>query len=106
MNRYIENLKSFLSDQSPKFPFDDANSVLEVLFYDYCASNSADSALIRYQFKELNDILCKLTLAKNDAVFALACDLCISHMKQAFIDGVCIGLHLFHELENVQQVLQ
>lgn len=100
MNAYINNLKSFLSDQSPKFPFDDACSVLEVLFYNYCASNSADNALIRYQFKELNDILCKLTLVENDAVFALICDLCTSHMKQAFMEGVRIGLHLINELEN------
>ena len=100
MNHYIDNLKSFLSDQSPKFPFDDANSVLEVLCYHYCASNSADNALIRYQFKELNDVLSKLTLPENDAVFGLTCDLCTSHMKQAFMDGVCIGVHLFNELEN------
>lgn len=106
MNRIIDNLKSFLSDQPPNFPFDDGNSILEVLCYYYCASNSVDNALIRCQFKELNDILCKLTLAENDAVFALTSDLCTSHMRQAFLDGIRVGLHLFKELEGLQQRVQ
>lgn len=105
MNICIQNLKSFLSDQPANFPFIDGNSILEVLCYYYCASNSVDNALIRCQFKELNDILCKLTLAENDAVFTITGDLCTSHMRQAFIDGVRTGLHLFSELEKPQQSL-
>ena len=106
MNRYIQNLKSFLSDQPANFPFVDGNSILEVLCYYYCASSSADSALIRCQFKELNDILCKLTLAENDAVFTVTGDLCISHMRQAFMDGVRTGMQLFREVEEPQQAIR
>ena len=99
MNRYTENLKSFLTEQPVNFKFDDGNSILEVLCYYYCTSSSADNALIRCQFKELNDILSKLTLAENDAVFALTSDLCTSHVRQAFIDGIRTGFHLLNELE-------
>lgn len=100
MNRYIKNLKAFLADQSANFPFDDANSVLEVLCYYYCSTNSVDNAVIRCQFKELNDILCKLTLAENDAVFAITGDLCTSHMRNAFLDGVHAGMCLYQELDD------
>lgn len=100
MNRYINKLKSFLANQSANFPFDDANSVLEVLCYYYCSTNSVDNAVIRCQFKELNDILCRLSLAENDAVFAITGDLCTSHMRKAFLDGVRAGMCLYHELDD------
>jgi hypothetical protein len=100
MNRYINKLKSFLANQSANFPFDDANSVLEVLCYYYCSTNSVDNAVIRCQFKELNDILCRLSLTENDAVFAITGDLCTSHMRKAFLDGVRAGMCLYHELDD------
>lgn len=98
MNRYIEKLKAFLAEQSSNFPFDDANSILEVLCYYYSCENSVDNAVIRCQFKELNDILSKLTLAEMDAVFAITCDLCASHTRKAFLDGIHAGMHLFMQL--------
>ena len=103
MNRYINKLNSFLAEQSANFPFDDAHSVLDVLCYYYCSVNSVDNAVIRCQFKELNDILSGLSLEENDAVFSLTGDLCTSHMRKAFLDGVHAGMCLFHELNNQAQ---
>lgn len=101
MNRYIKNLKSFLAEQTPSFGFDDANSILEMLYYYYTSANPVDSATIRCQLKELNDILCQLSLADNNAVFLLTCDLCASCERQAFWDGVCTGLRLTEELADI-----
>ena len=101
MNRYIKNLKSFLAEQSPHFHFDDANSILEMLYYYYSADNPVDSAVIRCQFKELNDILSQLSLKENDAVFASVCSLCVAHERHAFLDGIHIGMRLFQELRNL-----
>ena len=52
MNRYIENLKAFLAEQSPKFAYDDANSVLEMLYYYYAEETPVNNAVIRCQFRE------------------------------------------------------
>lgn len=101
MNRYIKNLKSFLAEQPPNFRFDDANSILEVLCYFYCVANAVDSGVIHCQFHELNDILSKLSLDENDAVFSITADLCAEHTRRAFLDGVYVGMHLFDELSEL-----
>ena len=45
MNRYIENLKSFLAEQTSNYTYDDAGSLLEMLYYYYTASNPVDNAV-------------------------------------------------------------
>lgn len=101
MNRYIENLKSFLAEQTPNYIYDDANSILELLCYCYMDSNPVDSAVIRYQFMEMDSILNRLSLAENDAIFSLVCNLCIAHERQAFRDGIQVGMQLFSELNEL-----
>lgn len=100
MNRYIENLKTFLAEQSTNYGYDDANSILEMLYYYYTEANPFDNAVIRCQFKELNDILGHLSIAENDAVFSLTCNLCMAHSRHAFLEGVQTGMRLFEELKH------
>lgn len=99
MNPYIENLKSFLAEQSPNFGYADANSILEMLFYYYMDANFIDNAAIRCQFRDLDKVLSKLPLKDNDKLFSLAVDLCISYARQAFTEGVLVGMQLFTELQ-------
>lgn len=103
MNRYIENLTSFLTEQTPCFGYDDANSILEMLYYYYTMANPVDNAVIRCQFKELNDVLCHLSLSENESVFALTGDLCVAYERQAFPDGIHVGMRLFSELNELPE---
>lgn len=103
MNRYIESLKSFLTQQSPGFGYDDANSILEMLYYYYTVANPVDNALIRCQFKELDGILSRLSVAENDEVFSLTSALCMAHERQAFLEGIHVGMRLFSELEGLPE---
>lgn len=100
MNRYIEKLKSFLAEQSPNFGYDDASSILEMLYYYYTEENSPDSAVIRCQFQALDSVLSKLSWAESERVFSLAVELCVSHARLAFTEGVQIGMRLFTELQG------
>lgn len=100
MNRYIENLKSFLAEQSPNFGYTDAKSLLDALYYYYTEANPIDSTVIRCQFRELDNALSALSWADCNRVFSLAVDLCISHSRQSFCAGVQIGMRLFTELQN------
>ena len=52
-------------------------------------------------FKKLDDILCKLSLSENDVDFSIACDLCIAHDRQAFLDGIHVDMRLFSELAQL-----
>ncbi len=103
MNKYIENLKSFLSEQTPHYGYDDANSLLEMLCYYYMELNPVDNGLIRCQFKELDGVLSKLSFSDNNAVFSLAGTLCSTYEKQAFKAGVGVGLMLRDELDTLQE---
>ena len=101
MNKYIKKLNQFLEQQVPDYGFDDAQSLLEMLYCYYTQANPIDTAVIHCQFKELDDILSKLTLAENNAVFGLTCGVCAEYEKKAFLEGIHVGLRLFMEL-NVQ----
>lgn len=100
MNRYIQKLKSFLDEQAPCFGYDDAQSILEMLYYYYTTANPVDSGVIRCQFRELNAVLEQLPFQEEDAVFTLVCDLCTAHERKAFLDGILVGMRLFTELET------
>ena len=104
MNPYIEKLKTFLETKPPVLKFDDANTILDLLGYYYCVSNSVDNAIIHCQFRSLYDTLPKLTLEEFDAVFAITADLCLSYEKQAFMDGVLVGMQLFKELNGLPEI--
>lgn len=103
MNRYIENLKSFLAEQTPCFGYDGAESLMEMLYYYYTVANPIDNAVICCQFKELNDILRRLTVEENDGIFDVVSDLCTAHERQAFLEGICVGLRLFTELSDLPE---
>ena len=66
MNAYIQ-----------KHPFDSWNSgcetVLDQLYQAYIESHDTDPPEISNGFKELEQFLCTLPLADNDAVFNLCC---------------------------------
>lgn len=100
MNHCIEKLKDFLAEQTPKFAFDDGGSILDMLYYYYADSNPVDNAVIRCQFSELDKVLSKLSLEDCDRVFLLAVELCVSHARQAFSEGVQVGMRLFTELQT------
>lgn len=98
MNKYIEKLNQFLEQQVPDYGFDDVQSLLEMLYYYYTQANPIDTAVIHCQLKELDDILSKLSLAENNTVFLLTCDVCAEHERKAFLEGIHVGLRLFIEL--------
>lgn len=100
MNRYIENLKAFLAERTQKFAYDDAHSILDMLYFYYMDSNPIDNAVIRCQFSELYKVLSNLSFEDSDRVFSLAAALCGTHARQAFTEGVQVGMRLFTELQT------
>ena len=106
MNRYIESLKTFLAEQSPNYGYADARSLLDALFYYYTEANPIDGTVIRCQFRKLDSTLSKLSLEECNQVFSSTVDLCVSHSRQAFTDGIQVGMRLFTELESGQTIHQ
>ena len=101
MNLNPKSLKSFLANNRPNFGYDDANSLMEMLHYYYTICNPVDNAAIRCQFNHLHEILYRFTPEDAETIFSVTADLCGSYERQAFIDGIHVGIRLFAELSEI-----
>ncbi len=100
MNTYIEKLKAYFADCSGGYSHEDGQSILELLCYIYTVEKPVQSSVIRYQFREVERVLDKLTFAENERFSVLVTDLCAEHARCSFLDGVQVGFQLFSELQE------
>ena len=98
MQQHIKQLKAFLEEQPRCFGEMEGGSILEILYYCYSSEKQRDETIVRYQFMKLDEILRKLTLEENNAVFSLTCGLCATTERKAFLDGIRVGACLSREL--------
>ena len=91
LNAYIETHVLDLGDSN-------SETVLDQLYQTYAESHESDPPEISDGFKELEEFLCVLPLADNNAVFNLCCRLCSTYERKAFRDGLQYGAHLMKEL--------
>ena len=98
MDKIAEKLKAYIDT----YPFDpgdnDCKTVLDQLYQAYAESHESDPPEISDGFKDLEEYLCNLPLADNNAVFNLCCRLCSAYERKAFIDGLQYGAHLIQEI--------
>lgn len=99
----MENIAKRLNTYITAHPFDpgdsDCETVLDQLYQIYAESHESDPPEIRNGFKELDDLLCALSLNDNNAVWNLCCQLCTAYEHKAFIDGLQYGAYLMRELK-------
>ena len=75
-------------------------TVLDQLYLACAESHESDPAEISGGFQELEEFLCVLPPADNNAVFNLCCRLCSAYERKAFPDGLQYGAHLIIELQD------
>ena len=98
MSKIAERLVTYINAHSFDPGDGGCETVLEQLYQAYAESHESDPPEIRDGFKELEEFLCSLPLADNNAVFNRCCRLCSAYEHKAFIDGVQYGAHLLSEL--------
>ena len=98
MTSVIEKLKDYLNEQPVDAVYNDAASLLELLCYIYAKDSPVDSAVIHYQYQQINCITKRLTLEENNEIFSLTVDMCDAYIRRAFMDGLKTGFHLMAEL--------
>ena len=98
----MENIAKRLNAYITAHPFDpgdsDYETVLDQLYQAYAESHESDPPEIRDGFKELDDLLCDLSLDENNAVWNLCCQICTAYEHKAFIDGLLYGAFLTRKL--------
>ena len=76
----------------------DCENILDLLYRAYAETHESDPPEIQSGFNELEEFLATLPLDDNNAVFNLACRLCIAYEQKAFLDGLQFGAELMLRL--------
>ena len=87
MKRYIEKLRSCLTDEPPQ-------AILTMLFDAYSEINRMDDDKIKQNFHELYEQMNGMSLQEMDKIIYPVCTLCRDHERSGFIHGVQVGMRL------------
>ena len=98
MDKIAEKLKAYIDTYTLDLGEGDCETVIDQLYQAYAESHESDPPEISDGFKDLEEYLCNLPLADNNAVFNLCCRLCSAYERKAFIDGLQYGAHLIQEI--------
>lgn len=98
MNPYIEKMKEYLE----RHPNDrkEFASVAELLCHCYVVENFVEVPKLRAEIEDMGEILEKLSLEDNDALFCAFMRACNGYTEQAFMTGLRIGAALTLEVQQ------
>ena len=99
MKEDIKIVIGFLEKMPTKYQQGGAEDILDALYQCYADNLKGDSAFIKGQFQQLNNLLCDLSICEQDLVVDNVCRLCGAYQKDAYKDGMVTGFHLCRELE-------
>lgn len=105
MDQYIEIFKQYLAGRKAVGEEPEAESLLDMLYYQFCIYHDLDTEEISQTFEKMDDILTKLSLDDNDQMFRMTCDLCEKYQREAFHTGLLVGFHLCKELADKHKAL-
>ena len=98
MHPYIERLKEELDKNPPCYGYQEANSLLEMLYMWYVEWNPVNSEQIRQDFRMLGSDLTGCTEKQVDDALDIVTRLCQNHEQVAFLEGLRVGIRLANEL--------
>ena len=98
MKNFYDVLKQYVSDIQPNFG--DGESVLTMLYEAYSECNRLDDTQIKDDFNELYRLMNGMELRDMDKIIYPVCRLCRDHERSGFVEGIRIGLMLYHELDH------
>lgn len=98
MNPYIKLLKEYMDKSPIQYGYKSVDSLLGMLYYCYTEHNPLENATIHYQLQKLYDTISKLTEQEKDKVIDLTVEFCAEYSRQAFSEGIRIGMQLASEI--------
>ena len=94
MNHYFKLLFAELSHRESETTHLTGEDLLEQLWYCYLEERRADSVEIREGFREVDAVLGQLPLKSADQLFDAVCRQCCRYQREAFLDGLTLGVGL------------
>ena len=98
MKSLAEKLLAHFTQHPPHL--DNAETILDMLWWNYAECNLIDSDKCRSDFRAIQEHLSDLDSNTTDKVFDLICDLCTEKERLSFQGGMKLGVLLMRELQS------
>ena len=95
---WFETLEKEIAKQPIQYGDWNAQSLLEMLYVAYTDYNRIDIGCAKSDFVRLQHQLSSMSAHSVDSVLNTVCDLCLSHERAGFTEGVKVGVLLGNEL--------
>lgn len=98
MSIHIQDIYNYL-DEHPIYAYNGSvTSMLGMIHDAYTMYNEIDSEEVKCRIRQIVEILGPLPAEKEDALFAVVCQLCAEHERLAFSHGIRLGMDLMMEV--------
>lgn len=104
-NSYLD-MKQLIQEQYMHDKLSSQDNLLEKIWYFHTRCHPIDTAEICEDFSSISLIAKNLSLKKQRQLSRIITDLCVEHERVAFIQGICAGLQLAHEIDAVENEIQ
>ena len=100
MKEYLQKLSAYIAEHPPVLHSEDADTILDALFWVYSEAACADCQAVRQYNDNLNRLLNSLPTERANTIIDAVNDLCWEHERQGFINGFRLGMRLEQEISQ------
>ena len=100
MKTTMESVRRILDTWQPSFGFDDINSLLELLWSSYTEHNPLYTDSMKEKVRQIQELISDLPRKDSAALFDVILELYEENEREAFLDGLRVGVRLALELNN------
>ena len=98
MNQYMNQLKNELTQYAKTCHYEEADSVLDLLWYWYLSNNPVDDGQIQQAEDAIAPVFSELSMENSDKLSDHILGLCTAYQRAAFLEGIILGTRLAREL--------
>ena len=100
MEQFLQKLSAYVAEHPLVLHSEDADTILDALFWVYSEAACADCQAVRQYNDNLNRLLNSLPTERANTIIDAVNDLCWEHERQGFINGFRLGMRLEQEISQ------
>ena len=100
VKEYLQKLSAYIAEHQPALHSEDADTILDVLFWVYSEAACADGQAVRQHNENLNRLLNGLPAERVNTIIDTVNDLCWEHDRLGFINGFKLGMRLEQQISQ------
>ena len=100
MKEYLRKLSAYIAEHPPVLHSDDADTILDALFWAYSEAACADGQAVLQYNENLNCLLNDMPADRANTIIDTVNDLCWEHERLGFTNGFKLGMRLEQEISQ------